>query len=485
MRIAFIWPHTNTHYQTLPLSIGLLYSAIKNEGHDVRLFNLPVEGWRADSPQFHDAIENFQPDLVAVSAWAISFKSAVAAVSATRKLVPNATYIVGGNYPTLSPDQAWEAGCFDYILMGECERTFPEFVRLLRARDQAGISALPGIYFRQPDGSVVRNRNVFHDDLDNSGRVDWEFIGLERAIDRGYMRTVLGPRRKAPMFATRGCEYACNFCTAPLMNGQALRHYSVDYLTTEIRMLYETYGVRMIYLMDDNATQDRDFFKSLCRGIIDLGLPDFTLELYRGVRLENLDAEMVALMKRAGFNALTIAPESGSERVRKLMRKDMETDDIRRATKMIRDAGLSVQAYFIIGYPGETADERQETYRFIEDLDFDVFSLHKYMALPGTAAFRKLVKLRKISKDHTDESHLIGEGLPNYNGDLPADIDREIFQTYARFYLRRPWKIAQLLHMASAGGLWRSLSGTARAALLAATGRGNAGSYLPSIREPM
>jgi hypothetical protein len=66
-----------------------------------------------------------------------------------------------------------------------------------------------------------------------------------------------------------------------------------------------------------------------------------------------------------------------------------------------------------------------------------------------------------------------------------ADIDREIFEAYARFYLRRPRKITHLLEMASAGGLWRSLSGTAKAALLALVGRGEAGTVLPSLREPM
>lgn len=485
VRIAFIWPHTNTVYQTLPLSLGLLYNSIRDQGHTVRMFNLPLEGWRADSPEYHRAIADFQPDLIGASAWAISFKSAVEAVKAAKERVPGATVILGGNYPTLNPAQAYEPGCFDYLMMGECEKSFPEFVRLFAAGDRESIAKVPGIYYRTADGAVVKNRNVFTRDLDELGSVDYDFIDLERSFRRGYMTTMLGPRRKVAMFASRGCEYACNFCTAPIMNGTALRHYSVDHLTREIRKLYQGYGVRMIYFMDDNATQDKPFFKDLCRGIAELGYPDLTVELYRGVRLENLDEEMVILMKRAGFKMLTIAPESGSDRVRKLMKKDMEEADIRRAAAMIRRAGMSVQGYFIIGYPGETADERKMSYRLIEELGLDVFSLHKYMALPGTPTFLKLVRLGKIARNHTDESHLIGEGLPNYNGDLPADIDREIFETYARFYVRRPWKITHLLEMASAGGLWRSLSGTAKAAALAVMGMGEAGAQLPSIREPM
>jgi len=485
MRIALIWPHANTVYQTIPISLGILYSTIKDQGHEVRIFNLPLEGWRADSPEFHAAIGEFQPDLIGVSAWAVSFRSAVEAVRAAKVRVPHAVTLCGGMYPTLNADQAWSPGIFDYLILGEAEHSFPAFVRLLAAGDREAILQIPGIYHRKPDGAVVRLRPLVHDDLDDCARVDWDFIQLERSFSRRYMSTMLGPKRKVAMFATRGCEYSCNFCAAPLLNGQALRHWSVDFVTREIRMLYERFGIRMIYFMDDNGTQDRAFFKDLCRGIADLGLHDLTIELYRGVRLENLDEEMVDLMKKAGFEMLTIAPESGSERVRKLMKKDMQDVDIRRAAKMIRDAGLSVQGYFIVGYPGETAEERRQSYRYIYELGLDVFSLHKYMALPGTATFLKLVKQGRIPRDHTDESHLIGEGLPNYNGDLPAEIDREILFQYAKFYARAPWKIVHLLRMASAGGLWRSLSGTTRAGVLSVFGRGDVGLPLPSIREPM
>ncbi len=482
MRIALIWPDANTVYQTLPLSLGILHSTIRDQGHVVRMFNLPLEGWRADSPEFRRAVADFRPELVGISVWAVSWKSCMAAIRRAREVAPSATYICGGNYPTLNPEPVWASGLFDYLVLGEAEETFPRLVQRLAAKES--VDDLPGIYL-QRDGRVIKNRNPFPENLDAVARVDWDFIELERAFSRGYMSTVLGPRRKVALFATRGCEYACNFCTAPLMNGQRLRHWSAEFVAREIRTLYQRFGVRLIYFMDDNGTQDRAFFKDLCRAIAELNLPDLGLDLYRGLRLENLDEEMLRLMYRAGFRTATIAPESGSERVRKLMKKDMEDADIRRAARMIRDAGLSVQGYFIIGYPGETAAERRESYRYVYELGLDVFSLHKYMALPGTPTFRKLVQLGKIGRDHTDSSHLIGEGLPNYNGDLPAAIDREIFLQYAKFYARRPWKITHLLRMASAGGLWRSLSGTASAAAKAVFGMGDPNAPTPSLREPM
>jgi radical SAM superfamily enzyme YgiQ (UPF0313 family) len=485
MRIAFFWPHANTVYQTIPLSLGLLHWNIRDLGHETRMFNLPLEGWHAESPEFHSAVREFKPDLICASAWAVSFASTVEAIRLCRQLVPGVRVLLGGNYPTLQTDEAFDAGCFDWILRGECELVFRDFVKLLAAGDEGSLERLPGFYTRKPDGRVVRNKNPFVDDLDSTGRVDWEFIELERSLERGYLRTLLGPARKVAFFATRGCEFACHFCTAPLVNGTKLRHWSTGFITREIRHLYERYGIRQICFMDDNATQDRAFFKDLCRAIVAMGLRDLELDLYRGARLENLDEEMLRLMKAAGFTIVTIAPETGSDRVRRLMNKDMDRADVIRAAKMIRDAGLSVQGYFIVGYPGERAEERRESYRFIDELRLDVFSLHKYMALPGTATFKKLVKIGKIDRHHTDDSHLIGEALPNYNDDDPKVIDLEIFLTYARFYARKPWKIRHLMREASAGGLWRSFSGTAKAAALSVLGLNDPNAPLPAIREPM
>ncbi len=472
MRIALIWPHACTVYHTLPLSLGLLYSNIRDQGHRVRLFNLPLEGWTASSPEFREAIAAFQPDLVATTAWPMAFPSALAAIQVAREVCPQATYLLGGNYATLNTRQAFDTGAFDYVMAGECERTFAEFVALLQAGDRRSIVDCPGICYRDSEtGEVIRRRNTFHTNLDELGAVDYEFIELDRALRSGYMRTLLGPRRKLAMFATRGCEYACNFCTAPIMNGTRLRHYSVEYLTREIRKVYDRYGIRQILFMDDNATQDVEFFKDLCRGIIALDLRDLEMELYRGVRLENLDEEMVRLMKGANFKVVTIAPESGSERVRKLMKKDMASEDIRRAARLVKNAGLWLQAYFIIGYPGETAAERQETYRLIAELDLDIFELHRYCAIPGTGSFLKLVKEGMVRRDYTEESFINGDSsLPDFNGDS-AQVDREIFLTYARFYLRKPRRARQLLRLVSLGGLRQSLSGITIAAVRSLLGR--------------
>lgn len=215
------------------------------------------------------------------------------------------------------------------------------------------------------------------------------------------------------------------------------------------------------------------------------GCARVTVDLYRAVQRENLDEEMLHLEPIAGFKTLTIAPESGSDRVRKLMEKDMRDADIRRAAAMIRAAGLSLQGYFKIGYPGETSAERRTSYDLIYELGLDVFGLHKFMPLPGTASFLKLIEEGRITRDYLSEAHFVGEERSNLNGELPANIDREILFEDIKFYARHPWKIIALLRLASAGGPWRAFSGATRRGMLSLIGRSRPMVLALSIREPM
>ncbi len=458
MRIAFVWSDAYLVMYAMPLPFGHLVNAIRGEGHTVKLFNLPLEGWRAESPEFRDAIADFAPDVIAATAWPISLQRTLAAVDAAHAVAPAATRILGGNYASLNPQQAWATGRFDYILTGEAEPTFAPFLRLLAVGDLDGLKRLPGLYFQLPDGTTVSNRNDFHDDLDALGAIDYDFLELDRCIDKGYMRSLLGPRRRAPLFATRGCRHRCYFCTASLMNGPRVRHYSVEHVVGQIRLLYEKHRIRMILFMDDNILEDPAFFKDLCRAVADLGLRDLVLDAYRGMRLEDLDEELLRLAKLANFKVISIAPESGSERVRGMMNKLMTTDQIVAAARMVSASGLLLRGFFILGYPGETPAERQQSYRMIRALDFDIVQLHRYSALPGTVTFKQLLRSGKVAPEHADLGFINGGALPDFNGD-GKDIDREQFAVYVRLYLLRPWKLLHLFYFLNFGGIVRAFRG--------------------------
>lgn len=462
MRVALIWPPDQSVLETVPLAFGLLVPPLRDAGHDVRIFNCSLEGWGPDDPAFLDAVRDFDPEVVGSTGWPSTVASAFAAVRALREVVPDAVQVIGGNYASLNPEVTWDTGLFDYVLRFEAETSFPQFLEALQRPNREGVDDVPGIYRRRDDGSLVKQAPHRTSDLDAIANLDYEVIELERYFQVGYMKTVLGKARKAPIFATRGCAYTCAFCTVWQSHGREARHHSAGFLVDQIRHLYDTYGVRHVNFMDDNPTHDMGFWKDFCEAVIEADFDDLVLENHRGVRLEHLDPEMLDLMRRAGFAHVIIAPETGSGRARALMKKTIRTEDIREKAAMIKEAGLGLHGFFILGFPGETAEDRQETFSFIREIGFDAVKIHKFMALPGTAAFQQLVAEGKIARDHTpDGSYLLGNAVPSYVDDdeLDASLDREIFLFYAEFFAKAPWRFRHVLHMAPAKMVWRAFAG--------------------------
>lgn len=447
MRIAFVWPPAFSRLETMPLAFGLLFHAIRHMGHEVRLFNCSLEGWTYDDPRLLEAIRSFRPDVVGTSAWPLTATSACRTIDAVRTAAPDATYICGGNYATMCPDALLQHTHFDWVFRGEAEATFPRFLELLAAGDHEGIDQLPGIYRKRPDGTVVDNNREYEVDLDKVGEIDYDFIEMERYFRSGYMKTLIGKRRKAPIFITRGCPYRCSFCTVPQVAGRKLRHWSVDFLMRQVRKLYWEYDVRHLNFMDDNPTHDMSFFKDFCRAVIEEDLPGLVLENHRGTRIERLDAEMLGLMKQAGFEHVVIAPETGADNARDRLKKDMSTDTVRNAVRMIREAGLGLHGFFMMGAPGETPVDRQATWDLIDELDFDYFKIHKFIPLPGTPLFEKLVEEGFIEYTFTPEGYLVGAGSREFV-ESQHGLDAEAAWQYARFYARHPSRFIHVVKSA-------------------------------------
>jgi len=95
-------------------------------------------------------------------------------------------------------------------------------------------------------------------------------------------------------------------------------------------------------------------------------------------------------MYAAGCRRVYLGLESGSQRTLDLMRKQTRVEDGVRAAAVYRDAGIGVAAFFIVGYPGETASDVEETFSFALELPLDEISFNVPMPLPGSALWERL-----------------------------------------------------------------------------------------------
>jgi len=100
---------------------------------------------------------------------------------------------------------------------------------------------------------------------------------------------------------------------------------------------------------------------------------DIEFTAMNGVSIENLDSGIIALMKRAGFNELNISLVTRSPAFQDELGRPFHSDKFREIAVMAVSLGMKVRAYFILGLPGQTAAEVEDTTGFLRGLNVSVF----------------------------------------------------------------------------------------------------------------
>ncbi len=435
-----VWPYGFEKSYALPLALGYLANSIKNMGHDLKIVDCCLEDQPAESLWFRERLRQFQPDVVGVSAWSILFPEALNVLSVAKQELNNVTTLLGGPHATSHAESVLEYQQIDYVIRGEGEKAFPEFLDfLMMKRDLADVS---GLCWMQ-SGQMKQNATNLVQNVDELPLPDYDIIQLERYWKAGY-RYNTKETKNAPLWMTRGCPYKCTFCAAPVLNGRPVRTHSISYLIKWIEYLYHEKGVRWFNIIDDNFTFHVPFAKEFCREVIKLNLKDIGFGTPNGIRFQRGDRELWDLMKQAGWKSLIIAPESGSQRVLKLMKKHLDLSLVPPAVKEIKKAGLTVQGLFLIGYPGETLEDIKKTSEFIKKCRFNFIFLNVFQPLPGTPVYQELVSKGEIKDGLLPNNY--SEGTRSYvTKDLVGfNFPFFVLKTYALLALRDPLNIPNL-----------------------------------------
>jgi radical SAM superfamily enzyme YgiQ (UPF0313 family) len=416
-RILLIEPSGNLPYYILPLSLAYLKSNTPNR-HLVKILDCSSDGVAADSQSFKNSIRDFDPDIVGISASMQTYEEAILAAKTIKSISSDIVTVMGGSHPSIFAEQVMQDNTVDYVFRGEAELAFPIFVDKLSS--DKDFSSIKGLVYRK-NGDIIKNEINLEEDLDKIVIPDYESIRIKEYIENGYSYGGLYGK-SAPIWITRGCPYACSFCSASQINGKKIRHHSIRYAVDWIDHLYQNFGIRQFAIVDDNFTFFNEYVKDFCRTIIDLIKErHFKEKIFfatpNGIRIDRVDDEMLGLMREAGWRSITVAPESGSRKTLKRMRKDLDPDTVPGMIERIKAAKMDVRAFFLVGYPGETADDIEQTVRLIRRCKIDGLILGRFLPIPGTPIFNELVRDKEIPPDYMPPSIFrflmpIGNKLP-------------------------------------------------------------------------
>ena len=430
MKVLLVKPWNLSDHIQPSLGLGYLATAIRGR-HEVAILdcireNIRIEGLEA-------LLRESRPDVLGLQCYTFDLRFVLQAVQAAKRVSRETVTVVGGPHPSALPEDLFHRAGedLDFAFVGEAETGFSMLLDALWD-GRAEYRAIPGLVWR--DGGRIRSKlPAFPEDLDALGMPAWDIIRPET-----YPESQHGAFYRqfpiAPIMVTRGCPYPCTFCAGHVVSGRKIRRRSAGHVLAEIRRLNRDFGIQEFHVVDDNFTQDRDYAKDFLRQLkaMDLGM---SWAVPNGVRMDPLDGELLGLMKDTGLYLISLGIESGSDRMLKLMRKGMTTGGIRASVRMIREAGIDMAGFFILGYPGETVETIRETIRFSVELPLKRANFFTYLPFPGSESFRMLQaggRLREVDWErfYFMNAAYVPEGLTR------KALKRRQRLAFLRFYAR-------------------------------------------------
>ncbi len=400
MRILFIWPGVeNTELRNLlPLGFGYLAANLPRV-HRIKLWDGVLE-CRRDNDGIMEEINRFHPDLVGLSVWNFNLKAAREVANLIKQQFPELSIVLGGPSVSGYQDRIFSTINADYAFSGEAEKPFRHFLELFEndVLTVDNLKQIDGLIYKDGNEGIVCNPPRW-ESLDDLKYCDYRVLNLDQYLEIGYRYGIHHTaKRTAPILTTRGCPFPCEYCSARRINGMKVRTRPIESVIAEIKELHESFQIDGFNIIDDNFTFDIDYAKEVCRAIVDLGMRNVSFCCPNGVKVEYLDEELLDLMKLAGWDCLFIAPESGSARTLKNMRKQINLQVVEEKLKMIKRAGLKTFGFFMIGYPSERVADIRMTIDFACRNDFDFVVFTCFQPLVGTPVYEKLFKAGEMDK---------------------------------------------------------------------------------------
>ncbi|HPI03270.1 MAG TPA: radical SAM protein [Candidatus Goldiibacteriota bacterium] len=355
-----------------PLGLAYIGAYLEKEGVQVSIIDMQVE---YDTPENILKSLNYKPDFVGISAVTTTYNDGLVIAGLCRKIFPSARIIFGGVHPTFSPEEVLSHDEADYVIRGEGEETLLKLVKGEKEENIKGLSYKnEGRIIHNPDCDLIK-------DLDALPVPAYHMLRVERYVPS------LGAYKRLPgisMITSRGCPGKCKYCFGSYL-GNRIRFHSYEYMLKTVRMLKKDYGIKEIAFYDDTFTAFKNNLKLFCEGLINEKL-DITWVCF--ARVDFIDAELLALMKKAGCHQVLYGVESGNQEILKALGKSTTLERVEEAVRMTKKAGIECRTSFMLGNPGDTEETLQQTIDFSIKLDADLAMYNITTPFPGTEMYK-------------------------------------------------------------------------------------------------
>jgi anaerobic magnesium-protoporphyrin IX monomethyl ester cyclase len=381
MDVLLVNPRHNGRSEIPPLGLVSLAAPLLEKDMKVSVLDLDILSEAEAVASLKRVLAQERPAIVGITSLSDSFESAMEICKTVKCRNADTLTVLGGIHPSvLSESILRDHEAVDVVVRGEGENSLCELAgRILKGLDLRGVD---GVSFREGGKIVYNPDRDFEQDLDLLPMPAHHL--LENSLY--WTRSIS---------SSRGCVHNCTFCSIQSQYHHRVRMRGTESLIKEIKLLMNL-GAKRIMFTDDNFTFSFKRIRALCEGITAEGFSK-NIEFYAEGRMDDIcrNPIMAQILSSAGFRAIYAGAESGSPKILKYYRKDIEPEDIMQGVSICVEQNITPVLNFILIGPKDTTDTILETISLARrafENGAEIAYAETLIPYPGTPVHEALMK---------------------------------------------------------------------------------------------
>lgn len=402
------------------LGILQIASVLRNNGISVAIID--SSAMQLSTTEVVSKIIEMKPKVVGITIMSVNLPSSYQLISELKNQQEEFTIVAGGAHINAAPESIIEMN-IEYGMHGECDYVFLEFMKTIIRGEIP--NPMGGLIINRSGELIIREPALVAD-LDQLPIPAYDLLSLDL-----YYSPSTG-RKAISYIMSRGCPYNCIFCSK--LQKKKYRHLTPEKIVSDIEYIINKYNIGWIEFVDEIFTLKREHIEDLCNLILLKGLK---FEWGCGTRVDRLDEDLIKLMKLAGCRKIGFGVESGVERIRSILHKNISNSEYIHKNSLCQKYGIITQTSFILGTPTETIDEMRESIRFAQKLRSNTPRFFRMLPIPGSELFELLKEQGEIESDAWTKYMLGLIPLPLYTpkGVSSKDIEKLLRLSWYKIYL--------------------------------------------------
>ena len=390
-----------------PLGILYVSAYLERKGFSNEVFDTTFSSMQ----EFQKYLLEFKPDVVAIYVNLMTKINVLDIIKFVKSNLNQTKIILGG------PEIRYNANDFlnfgaDYLVIGEGEETAFELIKAVDENRFDNIKSIAGLGFKNENKEIIftseREKLKEVDSLPFPSRYK---INLKLYLDAWKERH---GENAISISTMRGCPYTCKWCSRAVY-GLSYRRRSPQNVCDELELIQKEYNPDTLWFVDDVFTISHKWLNEFTEALKEKKLK---IKYECITRADRLNEEVIKTLKDSGCFRVWIGAESGSQKVIDLMDRRVDVKQVREMIKLAQRYGIQAGTFIMVGYPGETEDDIEETIKHLKESNPEYFTITVAYPIKGTELFTEIEAVQ----------------TNNFSWDKNSDRDRDFKRTYNRKY---------------------------------------------------